>query len=196
MSTFHIRLLAIAAGLMALSHAEFAHADRIIRCESRNGQYASCSVDTYDGVELTRQLSREGCWEGDTWGYDRNRIWVTNGCRAEFRVGRDAPVDNTGAKVAGALVLGAVVGGVIADRRNDDDDRYDDHWGGGGGWGREFTCSSTNGRLRYCGSVAPRERVEIRRRLSDSPCVFGRTWGVSRRQVWVNNGCRAVFVVR
>ena len=36
---------------------------------------------------LVDQLSRAGCWKGDTWGYDRRGIWVANGCRAVFRVG-------------------------------------------------------------------------------------------------------------
>ena len=32
-----------------------------------------------------RQLSRAACIQGRTWGYGRNGIWVSDGCRAEFR---------------------------------------------------------------------------------------------------------------
>ena len=33
-------------------------------------------------------------------------------------------------------------------------------------------------------------------RMSDAPCSFGRSWGYNRREIWVDNGCRAVFEVR
>ncbi len=36
-------------------------------------------------VKLKRQLSNSGCWEGNTWGYDRNGIWVDNGCSGVFK---------------------------------------------------------------------------------------------------------------
>ena len=35
-----------------------------------------------------RQLSRKPCVENQTWGRSRNGVWVTNGCRAEFVIGR------------------------------------------------------------------------------------------------------------
>jgi hypothetical protein len=41
-----------------------------------------------NGVTLSRQLSDSGCVQGKTWGYDANGIWVSNGCRAEFTLGR------------------------------------------------------------------------------------------------------------
>ena len=38
--------------------------------------------------------------------------------------------------------------------------------------------------------------VRLIRRLSDKPCVQGRSWGYTRNQVWVDDGCRAEFEVR
>lgn len=216
MIRLHLHALAAAVGLLAISHTGTAEAQQTVRCESQGGAYRSCPVSTSGGVSLTRQLSREGCWQNDTWGYDRNRIWVTRGCRAEFRVGGRSD-NNNGAKVAGALVLGAIVAGAIAEHNDDhrnnhrndwDNDRYngsyngnydygygDGYYGNGNNWGREFTCSSKDGRTEWCGNVGRRERVEIRRQLSNTYCSFGRNWGVDRGQVWVSQGCRAVFVV-
>ncbi len=37
---------------------------------------------------MKRQLSNDGCWEDETWGYDRDGIWVDEGCRAEFEIKR------------------------------------------------------------------------------------------------------------
>ncbi|MCK7474177.1 MAG: DUF3011 domain-containing protein [Rhodopseudomonas palustris] len=56
-----------------------------VTCESTNNEARSCPVDTSGGVRLSQQLSTKGCWENDTWGYDRNKIWVDRGCRAQFR---------------------------------------------------------------------------------------------------------------
>lgn len=58
----------------------------VVRCESRNGRWTHCGANTRGGVRLVRQLSDSRCIEGQTWGYDRNGIWVAGGCRAEFRV--------------------------------------------------------------------------------------------------------------
>jgi hypothetical protein len=32
-------------------------------------------------------LSRDGCYQGETWGYDGRGIWVSGGCRADFWTG-------------------------------------------------------------------------------------------------------------
>lgn len=75
-------LLVSVAGISAAS-AE------IVTCSSNGHDQNYCRVDTRDGVVLVHQLSKAGCWQGDTWGYDRGGIWVSNGCRAEFKVGRN-----------------------------------------------------------------------------------------------------------
>jgi hypothetical protein len=58
-----------------------------VRCESNDNRTHYCNADTRYGVRLWRQLSRKDCREGYTWGVSRNRIWVSRGCRADFRVG-------------------------------------------------------------------------------------------------------------
>jgi hypothetical protein len=64
------------------------HQRNIIVCESINNTRHNCSADTRYGVELSRQLSKNDCVLNRTWGYDSRGIWVTNGCRGEFVVGR------------------------------------------------------------------------------------------------------------
>lgn len=59
----------------------------VLRCESDEGRTRQCEADTQGGVTLLRQLSDSACTEGQTWGFSRNGIWVTQGCRAEFATG-------------------------------------------------------------------------------------------------------------
>ncbi len=53
-------------------------------CESEYNRRNRCAADTRFGVEMKRQISRTDCVLNRTWGYDRDGIWVANGCRAEF----------------------------------------------------------------------------------------------------------------
>ena len=62
-----------------------AQAQRIVTCESNNYGRQRCSVNTRGGVRLYRQFSRGRC--NGNWGYNRNFIWVRNGCRAQFVIG-------------------------------------------------------------------------------------------------------------
>lgn len=58
-------------------------------CESSDGRTQRCSANTSFGVALSRQLSNSSCVKGQTWGYDTEGVWVSNGCRAEFLLGRN-----------------------------------------------------------------------------------------------------------
>ena len=55
-------------------------------------------------------------------------------------------------------------------------------------------CESNNGGRNYCGQYNPNQ-VTMDRQISGSPCVRGNTWGVDNRGLWVDRGCRAIFVV-
>lgn len=59
------------------------------------------------------------------------------------------------------------------------------------------TCESFNDRRSYC-DVARAYDADIRmvRRLSDSACNEGVSWGHDDRGIWVDRGCRAEFSVR
>ncbi|MFN9967954.1 MAG: DUF3011 domain-containing protein, partial [Lysobacteraceae bacterium] len=57
-----------------------------LRCESNDGRTNWCAIGFVRSVRLERQLSRGPCIEGQSWGWDRRGIWVSNGCRGEFTV--------------------------------------------------------------------------------------------------------------
>lgn len=55
-------------------------------------------------------------------------------------------------------------------------------------------CESDNYRYRFCRADTD-NRVELSRRISDSSCVEGRSWGYTWNGVWVDRGCAAEFRV-
>jgi hypothetical protein len=56
-------------------------------------------------------------------------------------------------------------------------------------------CESNDGKRNYCYDVYQQERVSMQQQISGSPCEAGRTWGVDSRGLWVDRGCRAIFVI-
>lgn len=86
-----------------------------IVCESRNRSFNQCRVRTDNQVRLVRQLSRDECRRNRSWGFDRDRIWVDRGCRAEFEFGSNSRSSGRNdaaiaAGVIGAIALGAAIG--------------------------------------------------------------------------------------
>ena len=61
-----------------------------VKCESNSAGRKHCPAFTQSGVQIIRQLSKSQCIQHSTWGYDRNSVWVSQGCRAEFQVGANA----------------------------------------------------------------------------------------------------------
>ena len=60
----------------------------IVRCQSGLfGSFKRCPAPITGRVILVRERSHNKCWEGQTWGWDRNSIWVDDGCKADFQVG-------------------------------------------------------------------------------------------------------------
>ncbi len=56
----------------------------------------------------------------------------------------------------------------------------------------EVICESYKGRVAYC-EIDTQGEVVLVEQLSRSQCVEGQTWGVNRRGLWVNQGCRGNF---
>lgn len=90
-----------------------------IRCESKSSKTVRCNVRTDNRVVLMEQ-HRGTCTQGRSWGYDRNGVWVSRGCRATFAYGygdrweSDRPDKDKGPST-GAIIGGIVVaGGLIA----------------------------------------------------------------------------------
>jgi hypothetical protein len=63
-----------------------------------------------------------------------------------------------------------------------------------GGSSRLLKCESEKGRRHEC-AIPRGARVRIYDRVSDAPCVQYRSWGTTRDQIWVDDGCRAIFEV-
>lgn len=146
----------------------------VLRCESVNGRYRQCPANVRGGVRIARQLSGTACIEGQSWGANRDGVWVDRGCRAEFQVGYRG---NNG------WGWGR-------------DDRY------GGGYGNDYgngqqqvvRCESTSGRTNRCGAPVYRG-AQLVRQISGSACIEGQSWGWDRGGIWVSQGCRGEFAV-
>lgn len=139
---------------------------QVIRCESNDGRRKLCPADAGEGVTLIRQLSRSVCVRNQTWGANRRGIWVSQGCRAEFRLGRRDLEDG--------------------DERGGDDHRAHP--------AQVVRCESPRGAHNEC-RVDVRGGVRVLRQLSSAPCVAGRSWGHGRGVIWVSQGCRADFAI-
>jgi Protein of unknown function (DUF3011) len=60
---------------------------QIVRCKSDDERMSRCHVEGgVWNVQLDRQYSGSPCTYGQTWGFDDDEIWVSRGCRADFRV--------------------------------------------------------------------------------------------------------------
>jgi hypothetical protein len=65
----------------------------VVTCSSKPGERIHCPADTSSGVVLARSSGDSPCLLGKTWGYDDQGVWVSDGCRGEFLVRRDAAAE-------------------------------------------------------------------------------------------------------
>jgi hypothetical protein len=139
----------------------------VISCNSNSGKRVFCAADTRGGVQLVNQRSNTPCVFGQTWGFDSRNIWVDGGCRADFQANYYVP-GKPGPGGPG----------------------FPGYAPGGSGYG--IYCASDNGRRNAC-PVDVSGGVSLARQRSDSPCIYGSTWGWDKRGIWVDRGCRADF---
>jgi hypothetical protein len=55
-----------------------------VTCESTNRQRVECDMNTQGEARMVQRLSKAACVEGQTYGFNRNSVWVEGGCRAVF----------------------------------------------------------------------------------------------------------------
>jgi hypothetical protein len=67
-------------------------AANLMTCTSQIGERIQCTAETSDGVALVRSRGAAPCLFGDTWGFDADGIWVSDGCSAVFLLGGVAQV--------------------------------------------------------------------------------------------------------
>jgi hypothetical protein len=62
-----------------------------VTCESNNGNRQYCGSYTLNQVVFQRQVSNSPCIRNQSWGVDRQGLWVDRGCRAVFTIRRPGP---------------------------------------------------------------------------------------------------------
>ena len=113
----------------------------ITTCESIGYNRNYCRADTRGGVSLEQQLSdstsRGGeCVFNRSWGYDSGGIWVSNGCRGQFRLGHPGSYQQSGshhsdhdaAKIAAAALVVGAIAAIAADHDKDQGRSQDQDW--------------------------------------------------------------------
>lgn len=159
--------VAIWGGLLpsTASAQSLGYDSEVATCESRDMGWVHCDIDVSNGVDLIRQLSSNSCIRGSEWGTDRSGVWVTLGCRAEFRA-RPAETDAAAPSTEGRKRLVR----------------------------RVVRCES-NGRPQSCPVRLDGAPVRLLRQLSVLPCREGQGWGYKRNEVWTTRGCQGDFEV-
>lgn len=79
---------AVAEPASADPAGERLYGGNLLRCVSDDDQTVRCPADTRGGVRLVRRTSGKPCVEGTSWGADRGGVWVSQGCSADFVLGR------------------------------------------------------------------------------------------------------------
>jgi len=146
--------------------AQTGYDGQVITCESRDMGWVHCDLDVSNGVDLVRQLSSNSCIRGSEWGTDRSGVWVTLGCRAEFRA---RPAAGTAAATASS--------------------------DGGKRLVRRVVRCESSGRPQSCPVRLDGAPVRLLRQLSVLPCREGQGWGYKRNEIWTSRGCQGDFEV-
>jgi hypothetical protein len=198
-----------------------------IVCESQGGKRQACPADTTLGVSLSQQLSKAKCEAGVSWGFDEDRheIWVDDGCRAEFILGKlnrapaAASLDGTvtcesenGRRKECAADTSAGV--QLVQQLSESACVYERDWGwdAKGVWvsrgcRAEFAVKAkkaamaraltcmSKGGARATCAGETQYGVAIVKQLGPNHCILGETWGFDQDGVWVDKGCQAQFAL-
>ena len=148
----------------------------VIRCQSKRDRDNYCTADTSGGVKLRQQLSSSPCVEGDSWGFDKTGIWVRKGCRADFDVPRAYSSGRGWSSQRG-------YGRYFRDGEQGND-----------GVAERVVCEA-RGKLRVVCPVDGLKNVDLVYERSRERCRFNVSWGFDDKAIWVDQGCRAEFLV-
>jgi hypothetical protein len=204
--------------------AQQPQARAILRCES-NGSYTRCpAVGSWRGARLVQQLSQTPCLQGRNWGFDRNAVWVNDGCRGVFDAGD--PYANVGQRIVCASVGGGRTEcpadtrygatlvrtlstvscsegrtwgtsdkGIWVDRGC----RGEFEIGGGSSAGGQttdrLTCGTTTWSPVTCRTNGYATDVRLVRDQTAGRCREGQSWGHTDSFIWTNSGCRGEFEI-
>lgn len=172
----------VGIGLLMAAPSAFAQRGQVIQCDSNNGQFNRCQMPWRD-AELVQQKSKGDCIRGQSWGVDRQGLWVDRGCRGQFGEARYGRPDHGNPNYGPGYRPGY---------------GQDGGWRPGPSWDRQIRlqCDSNQKSYQMCQvDVGRRGQVRLVQRMSDARCIQGSSWGWNRAGVWVDHGCRAQFVV-
>jgi Protein of unknown function (DUF3011) len=206
----------------AQAETEAARSRSALRCES-TGTYQRCpAANTWRGARLVQQISSNPCIQGRTWGFDRDAIWVNNGCRGLFDAG--SPFAGPGERVTcagsgrtecpadtryGVTLVRKLSTSACTEGRSwgygesviwvDQGCRAEFQVGTAGGDGAtttgSITCGNTTGQQVTCATNGYATEVRLVRDLSNGRCREGQSWGHTDSFIWASRGCRGQFEV-
>ena len=169
--------MAVVVAIGLVSDVALAEEGYVIRCQSKRDRDNYCTADTSGGVKLRQVLSSSACVEGDSWGYDRTGIWVRKGCRADFDVPR---AYSSGRGWSSQRGYG----------------RYfrDGEQGSADGVAERVLCEARGNNRVVC-PVEGLKNADLVYERSRERCRFNVSWGFDEKSIWVDQGCRAEFLV-
>lgn len=167
-----------------------------ILCESKNNTRSHCRTDTRWGITLVRQVSENECIRGRSWGYDKDGIWVNEGCRGEFTLGENVTETPLVSMTSAAPTVVVQQRPIVVTEQPVIVQQSAPQVVAIPSTERVPTimCESTDGRRNHC-AVETMDGIRLLRQTSDANCVFNSTWGVDGNGIWVTNGCRGEFAV-
>jgi len=153
---------------------------------SSDGQRQECQIPGHGNPNDLRVVRQYGqpCIEGRTWGRHGNRVWVDQGCRADFVLGRGNDDDRDHQD-----------GDADRDHRDRPDwDRQPAYYSGDFRGGHSYCSSAPGSGAVYCQSGGAFKYANPIR-VSDA-CVQNRTWGISQYGLWIANGCAGEWEIK
>ena len=191
-----------------------------ILCESNDNRRRQCNTGFRGRAAISQNISDTRCIEGQNWGSGNGIVWVDRGCRARFVESSFGGGNGSGSILCESKdnrrrQCNTGFRGRAALSQNISDTRCIEgqNWGSGngyvwvdrgcrarfvdgsygdGGHGTKVRCESTDNRYRECRTNFRSARLT--RKLSDSRCTEGETWGQRNGTIWVDRGCRAEFI--
>lgn len=164
------------------------HNNSTVKCSSRGLKRKVCRADTSGGVQLKRQHSKSSC--NGNWGFDRNGVWVTNGCRATFQLHINGYQNNNNSYNNGYGNQNNNNGYNNGYGNQNNNNGYNN--GNQNQNNSRLMCASRNLKRKAC-PIPSGSQVQLTRQLSKSTCTGN--WGYTRNEVWVRQGCRAEFTI-
>jgi hypothetical protein len=206
----------------AQAQPQAAQSRTALRCESDGGYQRCPAANTWRGARLVQQVSTNPCIQGRTWGFDRDAIWVNNGCRGIFDAGNpfakagervtcagsgrtECPADTRyGVTLVRKLSTAACTEGrtwghgenmIWVDQGCRAEFQVGSAASSEGSTTTSVTCGTTTGQQVTCATSGYATRVTLARDLSNGRCREGTSWGYTDSFIWANRGCRGEFEI-